>query len=124
MLWFPTTALRDGTERRKVGYLVSKHSVRTMPGALLLSRGPEAGPGQFLKVSDSTHLTGQRGDGSGQDTSRPTDSLRHPSPLPNLAYWWECGQELHRTLAELLRSDMWRPTRSNGASYGVMGGVR
>jgi CHAT domain-containing protein len=42
------------TERKggKVIYLVSKHSVQTIPGALLLSKRPEAGTGSFLGVGD------------------------------------------------------------------------
>ena len=42
------------TERKdgKVSYLVSKHSVQTIPGALLLSTGPEAGTGWFLGIGD------------------------------------------------------------------------
>lgn len=42
------------TERKggKVSYLVSKHSVQTIPGALLLSRRREAGTGWFLGVGD------------------------------------------------------------------------
>jgi CHAT domain-containing protein/tetratricopeptide (TPR) repeat protein len=42
------------TERKdgKVSYLVSEHSVQTIPGALLLSTRPEAGTGWFLGVGD------------------------------------------------------------------------
>lgn len=42
------------TERKggKVSYLVSGHSVQTIPGALLLSRRPDAGTGWFLGVGD------------------------------------------------------------------------
>ncbi len=42
------------TERKggKVSYLVSKHSVQTIPGALLLSKRPDAGTGGFLGVGD------------------------------------------------------------------------
>ena len=42
------------TERKggKVNYLVSKHSVQTIPGALLLSKRPDAGTGWFLGVGD------------------------------------------------------------------------
>src|SRR5271165_3072346 len=42
------------TERKdgKVNYLVSKHSVQTIPGALLLSKHPDAGTGWFLGVGD------------------------------------------------------------------------
>jgi CHAT domain-containing protein len=42
------------TERKggKVIYLVSEHSVQTIPGALLLSKHPEAGTGSFLGVGD------------------------------------------------------------------------
>jgi CHAT domain-containing protein len=36
----------------KVNYLVSKHSVQTIPGALLLSKRPDAGMGGFLGVGD------------------------------------------------------------------------
>lgn len=42
------------TERKggKLNYLVSKHSVQTIPGALLLSKRPDAGMGGFLGVGD------------------------------------------------------------------------
>jgi CHAT domain-containing protein len=42
------------TERKggKGSYLVSKHSVQTIPGALLLSKRPDAGTGLFLGVGD------------------------------------------------------------------------
>lgn len=42
------------TERKdgKVSYLVSKHSLQTIPGALLLSSRPDAGTGWFLGVGD------------------------------------------------------------------------
>jgi tetratricopeptide (TPR) repeat protein len=42
------------TERKdgKVSYLVSEHSVQTIPGALLLSTLPESGTGWFLGVGD------------------------------------------------------------------------
>ncbi len=42
------------TERKdgKVSYLVSTHSVQTIPGALLLSKGPVVGTGWFLGVGD------------------------------------------------------------------------
>jgi CHAT domain-containing protein len=42
------------TERKdgKVEYLVSRHSVQTIPGALLLSTRPEVGTGWFLGVGD------------------------------------------------------------------------
>jgi len=42
------------TERKdgKVSYLVSEHSVQTIPGALLLSTRPDAGTGWFLGVGD------------------------------------------------------------------------
>jgi hypothetical protein len=45
------------TERKggKVIYLVSEHSVQTIPGAMLLSTGPEAGTGWFPEVGDSIH---------------------------------------------------------------------
>jgi CHAT domain-containing protein len=36
----------------KVSYLVSKHSVQTIPGALLLSTRPDAGMGGFLGLGD------------------------------------------------------------------------
>jgi CHAT domain-containing protein len=39
----------------KVSYLVSKHSVQTIPGALLLSRRPETGTGWFLGVGDAIY---------------------------------------------------------------------
>jgi CHAT domain-containing protein len=42
------------TERKdgKLSYLVSKHSVQTIPGAMLLSMRPDAGMGGFLGVGD------------------------------------------------------------------------
>jgi CHAT domain-containing protein/tetratricopeptide (TPR) repeat protein len=42
------------TERKggKLNYLVSKHSVQTIPGALLLSKRPDPGTGWFLGVGD------------------------------------------------------------------------
>jgi tetratricopeptide (TPR) repeat protein len=45
------------TERKggKVNYLVSKHSVQTIPGALLLSKRPDAGTGWFLGVGDPVY---------------------------------------------------------------------
>ena len=45
------------TERKggKVSYLVSKHSVQTIPGALLLSTRPDAGTGGFLGVGDPVY---------------------------------------------------------------------
>ena len=45
------------TERKggKVSYLVSKHSVQTIPGALLLSTRPDAGTGGFLGVGDAIY---------------------------------------------------------------------
>ena len=45
------------TERKggKVNYLVSKHSVQTIPGALLLSKHPDAGTGWFLGVGDAVY---------------------------------------------------------------------
>jgi CHAT domain-containing protein len=42
------TERKDGT----VEYLVSQHSVQTIPGALLLSTRPEVGTGWFLGVGD------------------------------------------------------------------------
>src|SRR3984957_4021743 len=48
----PFAALVTKQESGKVSYLVSKHSVQTIPGALLLSTRPEAGIGAFLGVGD------------------------------------------------------------------------
>jgi hypothetical protein len=48
----PFAALVTEQKGGKVNYLVSKHSVRKIPGALLLSTGPDAGTGWFLGVGD------------------------------------------------------------------------
>lgn len=48
----PFSALVTKREGGKVSYLVSKHSVQTIPGAMLLSTRPEAGTGWFLGVGD------------------------------------------------------------------------
>lgn len=48
----PFAALVTEQKGGKVNYLVSKHSVQTIPGALLLSRRPDAGTGWFLGVGD------------------------------------------------------------------------
>ena len=48
----PFAALVTEQKGGKVTYLVSKHSVQTIPGALLLSTRPEAGIGGFLGVGD------------------------------------------------------------------------
>jgi CHAT domain-containing protein len=48
----PFAALVAEQKGGKVSYLVSKHSVQTIPGALLLSTRPEAGIGEFLGVGD------------------------------------------------------------------------
>ena len=48
----PFSALVTEQEDGKVSFLVSKHSVQTIPGALLLSTRPEAGIGAFLGVGD------------------------------------------------------------------------
>ncbi|HVO99424.1 MAG TPA: CHAT domain-containing protein [Bryobacteraceae bacterium] len=48
----PFAALVTGREGGKVSYLVSKHSVQTIPGAMLLSSRPEVGTGWFLGVGD------------------------------------------------------------------------
>jgi CHAT domain-containing protein len=48
----PFAALVTEQKGGKVSYLVSKHSVQTIPGALLLSTRPEAGIGSFLGVGD------------------------------------------------------------------------
>lgn len=48
----PFAALVVERKGDKVNYLVSKHSVQTIPGALLLSKRPEAGTGSFLGVGD------------------------------------------------------------------------
>jgi CHAT domain-containing protein len=48
----PFAALVTEQKGGKVNYLVSKHSVQTIPGALLLSKRPDAGTGWFLGVGD------------------------------------------------------------------------
>ena len=48
----PFAALVTEQKGGKVSYLVSKHSVQTIPGALLLSKRPDAGTGWFLGVGD------------------------------------------------------------------------
>ena len=48
----PFAALVTEQKGGKVSYLVSKHSVQTIPGALLLSIRPDAGTGGFLGVGD------------------------------------------------------------------------
>ena len=48
----PFAALVTEQKGGKVNYLVSKHSVQTIPGALLLSQRPDAGTGGFLGVGD------------------------------------------------------------------------
>jgi CHAT domain-containing protein len=48
----PFAALVTEKKGGKVSYLVSKHSVQTIPGALLLSTRPDAGTGGFLGVGD------------------------------------------------------------------------
>jgi CHAT domain-containing protein len=48
----PFAALVTEQKGGKVSYLVSKHSVQTIPGALLLSRRPDLGTGGFLGVGD------------------------------------------------------------------------
>jgi len=48
----PFAALVTEQKGGKVSYLVSKHSVQTIPGALLLSTRPDAGTGEFLGVGD------------------------------------------------------------------------
>jgi CHAT domain-containing protein len=48
----PLAALVTEQKGGKVSYLVSKHSVQTIPGALLLSKRPDAGTGWFLGVGD------------------------------------------------------------------------
>jgi CHAT domain-containing protein len=48
----PFAALVMEQKGGKVSYLVSKHSVQTIPGALLLSKRPDAGTGEFLGVGD------------------------------------------------------------------------
>jgi CHAT domain-containing protein len=48
----PFAALVTEQKGGKVRYLVSKHSVQTIPGALLLSTRPDAGTGEFLGVGD------------------------------------------------------------------------
>lgn len=51
----PFAALVVERKGGKVDYLVSKHSVQTIPGALLLSTRPEAGIGHFLGVGDAIY---------------------------------------------------------------------
>jgi len=48
----PFAALVTEQKGGKVNYLVSTHSVQTIPGALLLSKHPDAGTGWFLGVGD------------------------------------------------------------------------
>ncbi len=48
----PFAALVTEQKGGKVNYLVSKHSVQTIPGALLLSKRPDPGTGWFLGVGD------------------------------------------------------------------------
>jgi CHAT domain-containing protein len=48
----PFAALVTEQKGGKVSYLVSKHSVQTIPGALLLSKRPDAGTCWFLGVGD------------------------------------------------------------------------
>jgi len=48
----PFAALVTEQKGGKVSYLVSKHSMQTIPGALLLSTRPDAGTGGFLGVGD------------------------------------------------------------------------
>jgi CHAT domain-containing protein len=48
----PFAALVTEQKGGKVSYLVSRHSVQTIPGALLLSRRPDAGTDGFLGVGD------------------------------------------------------------------------
>jgi CHAT domain-containing protein len=48
----PFAALMTEQKDGKVSFLVSKHSVQTIPGALLLSTRPETGIGAFLGVGD------------------------------------------------------------------------
>jgi CHAT domain-containing protein len=48
----PFAALVTEQKGGKVSYLVSKHSVQTIPGALLLSMRPDAGTGGFLGLAD------------------------------------------------------------------------
>jgi CHAT domain-containing protein len=51
----PFAALVTEQKGGNVNYLVSKHSVQTIPGALLLSMRPEAGTGGFLGVGDAIY---------------------------------------------------------------------
>ena len=51
----PFAALVTEQKGGKVNYLVSEHSVQTIPGALLLSTRAEAGTGWFLGVGDPIH---------------------------------------------------------------------
>jgi CHAT domain-containing protein len=68
------------TERKggKVNYLVSKHSVQTIPGALLLSRHPEAGAGWFLGVGDAIY---NAADPRWGEHKKPVDFLNLFQPL-------------------------------------------
>jgi CHAT domain-containing protein len=51
----PFAALVTEQKGGRVNYLVSKHSVQTIPGALLLSKRPDAGAGWFLGVGDAIY---------------------------------------------------------------------
>jgi CHAT domain-containing protein/tetratricopeptide (TPR) repeat protein len=68
------------TERKggKVNYLVSKHSVQTIPGALLLSRHPEAGAGWFLGVGDPIY---NAADPRWGEHKKPVDFLNLFQPM-------------------------------------------
>ncbi len=59
------------TERKggKVNYLVSKHAVQTIPGALLLSKRSEAGTGWFLGVGDPIYNAADPRRGEQKSTS-------------------------------------------------------
>jgi len=68
------------TERKdgKVSYLVSKHSVQTIPGALLLSTRPDAGTGWFLGLGDPIY---NAADPRWREQRRSTDFLNFLHPL-------------------------------------------
>ncbi len=51
----PFAALVTGRTGTRANYLVTKHSVQTIPGALLLSTLPELGTGWFLGIGDPVY---------------------------------------------------------------------
>jgi len=72
----PFAALVTGRKDGKVDYLVSKHSVQTIPGALLLSNRPDAGTGWFLGVGDPIYAADPRwGDQKNKESRKPANFL-------------------------------------------------